>query len=207
MTLYRFCSLTIDSGEELPLARAAPESEADLTLRRETDLDLDPTEPIHEWREASGEVSLTVGRSGASYVLEHPDVAIVEIDSSGDQIRYATLPGARSDYVLSAILNQTLPRVLSLRGHLVLHASAVRVERQMVVLAGSSESGKSTLAKSVAGPGTEVLSDDCVHLALDERGEVVGFPSHPGIDCERDPAGSNPRHTIALAKYLLGKRR
>jgi energy-coupling factor transporter ATP-binding protein EcfA2 len=120
-------------------------------------------------------------------VLEHPDVAIVEINPLGDQIRYLVMPGAPSDYVNSALLNQTLPRVLSLRGSLVLHASAVSLERQMVILAGRSEAGKSTLAKSLAGLGSEILSDDCVLLTIDEMGVVVGIPSYPGIDSEMNP--------------------
>lgn len=92
MIRYRFCNLTIDSGEELPLAKAATGAEPDLALRREADLKLGRIEPIHQWRETSGEVSLVVGRCG------------------------------------------------------------------------------------------------CVLLALDEGGVVVGIPSYPGIDYEKDPA-------------------
>jgi serine kinase of HPr protein (carbohydrate metabolism regulator) len=71
------------------------------------------------------------------------------------------------------------PKLMALRGHFVLHASAVLVDGAIVAFAGKSGAGKTTTARALAGAGARLLSED--KLVLRRMGGGVGAP----MDCER----------------------
>lgn len=60
------------------------------------------------------------------------------------------------------LIDQVLPRILGHQGRLVLHAAAVRVGDQAILLLGTSGSGKSTLAASFHSAGYALLGDDAL---------------------------------------------
>lgn len=60
------------------------------------------------------------------------------------------------------LIDQVLPRILGHQGRLVLHAAAVRVGDQTILLLGKSGSGKSTLAASFDSAGCALLGDDAL---------------------------------------------
>jgi len=125
-------------------------------------------------------------------VLEHPGVAVVEIGSGGGWLRYQPESGAPPEWVLSALLNQTLPRVMAMRGQSVIHASAVVADGRLLVFAGKSGAGKSTLARGLAESGLELVADDCVELLCAtgagtyNESYVCGNPGHPGWDTQEE---------------------
>ena len=61
-----------------------------------------------------------------------------------------------------------LPLVIQLRGHEVLHASAVDLGDGLVVFCGISGAGKSTFAYGLSRRGYAVWADDAVALDIDE---------------------------------------
>jgi hypothetical protein len=69
---------------------------------------------------------------------------------------------------------------MSLRGRLVLHASAVLTPRGAVAFAGETGQGKSTLAASLARRGFSVVADDCL-LLEEERDYSAVVRSYPGL--------------------------
>jgi hypothetical protein len=78
------------------------------------------------------------------------------------------------------LLDQVIPLVLSVRGRLVLHASAVVVPRGAIAFLGETGQGKSTLSGSFVTQGFPLVTDDC--LLLQEAGEhLFGHPSYPGL--------------------------
>lgn len=93
---------------------------------------------------------------------------------------------ARPSLVEDAYFRTVLPLVLQLRGHEVLHASAVSGERGLAVLCGVSGMGKSTFAFRLSQRGYPVWADDAV--ALDIDGGIAAFqvPFRLGLDARED---------------------
>jgi hypothetical protein len=118
----------------------------------------------------SGEIA--VCRSGSALVLALPPGALFEISATGDRIRYRLPEGTPEGTLRHLLLDQAVPRALTLRGFLVLHASAVVTPWGAVGFMGASGTGKSTLAAALAREGWPHLSDDS--LVLEPR---AGEPS------------------------------
>jgi hypothetical protein len=66
-----------------------------------------------------------------------------------------------------------LATVLMLRGHLLLHASAVSVGGEALAVVGRSGMGKSTVATLLCGSGALMVSDDVLRVDLDEGRALV----------------------------------
>lgn len=64
------------------------------------------------------------------------------------------------------LIDQVIPMVLSARGRLIVHGSAVQSPWGGVLLLGASGAGKSTLAVALAGAGWKLLSDDYVRVRV-----------------------------------------
>lgn len=101
-----------------------------------------------------------------------------EINAEGTHIS-ATWTLSVIEEVTALLLGQVLGCVLRLRGILCLHACAVKIGDQAVVIVGHSGIGKSTLAAALASQGYAILSDDIA--VLDERGPrqwrvLPGYP-------------------------------
>lgn len=69
--------------------------------------------------------------------------------------------------------------LLITEGYLMLHASAVEIDGQAVLLAGPSHSGKTTFAASFHNHGYRVLAEDttCIQLEADGQAQVVPGPT------------------------------
>lgn len=80
------------------------------------------------------------------------------------------------------LIAQALPFAAVLQGLEVLHASAVAIDGGAVAFAGSSGSGKTSLALELCRHGGEFLSDDV--LALEPGDDLVAHPGTPvaGVD-------------------------
>lgn len=78
------------------------------------------------------------------------------------------------------LLDQVVPIVMSHRGRVVLHASAVATRAGAVAFVGPAGAGKSTLACSFARADTPVVSDDALVLQQ-QRGAWLAAPSYPGV--------------------------
>jgi hypothetical protein len=83
------------------------------------------------------------------------------------------------------LLGPVLGFVLRLRGVTCLHASAVAVDGQAIVLVGSPGAGKSTIAAAFAQRGFSVIADDVVALAEDGKNFQVQ-PGYPRVNLWSD---------------------
>jgi hypothetical protein len=79
------------------------------------------------------------------------------------------------------ILSEALGIILYQRGLFLLHASAIKIGRQVVIFAGTPGAGKSTTAAAFARCGYTVLADDMVAMSLDSAGKVMVYPAFPQI--------------------------
>lgn len=95
--------------------------------------------------------------------------------SKGSEIFLDPEEGVDEQTLRLYIMGSAMGAILHQRGHLVLHANAIRVGEGVVLFAGISGSGKSTTAAAFHQKGFEVISDDVV--ALDVEGRILGgFP-------------------------------
>ncbi len=186
---YRLHGLRLASDRPLPelagvtLPARAP---VDLVLRTRT-----PESPRRDpvtWL-TRGRSWLRVGRTASGYLLSIAGGNQFHVDDRGARIDGARAAGTPWPEFRHLFLDHVLPRVLSLRGRLSLHATAVLLPRGLAAFLGPAGMGKSTLAASFVADGRPIWCDDC--LTLDElAGRIRAIPSHPGFRLAPDSARS-----------------
>ena len=132
---------------------------------------------------AAGEVEVWAGNdgfeaygytAGGHFWAHFPGTAAFRF--LADDSRVVAIPdaGIWPEVVADVYCRNVLPLVLQLRGHEVLHASAVTTKHGLVVLCGVSGTGKSTFAYGLSMRGYTVWADDAVALEIDDD-EVSAF--------------------------------
>jgi hypothetical protein len=145
--------------------------------------------------------------STASFLLE-PASGRVVVDSETDD---AELREHR-------IVSSAVCTLLSMRGDLVLHASAVAAGGRTVLFCGPTQRGKSTLARALGEAGHRILGEDGIAIELGD-GEPIAFPGARGVrvrsrdgngrahtDLLSDPGSGEPDPCPVTAVVLLGER-
>ncbi len=143
---YRAFGLSIHSEVELP--QLPPGDEAgrpDLALRIGT---VEPS--LHS------EIGYRRGRLFDDFRYE----AI-----AGREVVIEPLPGAAPHNIADGIMSRVLTIIAYQRGLLPLHASAVELGGQVIVVSGPSGAGKSTMAALLAARGGRVIADDMLVFA------------------------------------------
>lgn len=135
---------------------------------------------FREWVGCDGAVWMQFYRTDAGYLLRFPDLADFEISGDEFAVTCHPTPAATDETSRHLFLNQVLPLVLSKRGKLVFHASAVEVAGVAAAFVADSGKGKSTLAASFATSGFRFLCDDGLVLEYEGDG-FQAMPSHPSI--------------------------
>lgn len=137
-------------------------------------LALDPDGPALDERDGP----YLYERSPGGYLLSRDGVPLLQVEDDGSTIRSADRePAARRDWPM--ILQAIAPKLMALRGHFVLHASAVLLGRSIIAFSGRSGAGKTTTARAVAKAGAQLVGEDKLVLRrVEDRIEGV-------IDCER----------------------
>lgn len=116
------------------------------------------------------------------YRLSFGDCAEFFVDACAQRIDCVPDPGVPMGTIRHLFLDHVLPRALSLRGSIVLHASAVSLDRRAVAFLGPAGEGKSTLATNFAAAAAwRLLADDSLCIRVRSSGEVDGVPSYPGM--------------------------
>jgi hypothetical protein len=212
---YQFSSCTVAS--EMPLTELIPDSS--IERKRPNPIAIErigsPIDPrkvdwFREWNLPNGAPWLAVGRiDGGSYFLRVIHRADFLVDADASRIRIFARPGISDVTLRHLLLDQVLPLLLSHRGELVLHASAVRLPRGAVVMLAAAGSGKSTLAAALGRRGARVLGDDAVALATNAKA-VVARAAYPGLRLWPDTMTAlfkNSRRTSPSVAQYSRKRR
>lgn len=90
----------------------------------------------------------------------------------------------------------------------MLHASAVMVERGLILFLGDSGAGKSTLAGNFHQAGNPALSDDCIWIK-ESNEQLVAIPSYGGLRLWEDSLEvlfGEEQNTYAMAHYSAKQR-
>ncbi len=181
MTGYSAFGLVVCSNVPLPGLPEVTGKPADcvLALRRGPISDR-PTGRGHTLRLPNGTISLTIGRGRSGYFVRFPGLAVYLVSRDGYEVSCAIRPGTQPQTVAQLFLTQVLPLALSLRGRLVLHASAVATPHGAVAFLGAAGQGKSTLSASFVQRAFPLITDDGL-LLVEDGVTLAGVPSYPEI--------------------------
>jgi len=128
----------------------------------------------------ANEISSAVLLGTDLHCLVFPEVASFEIRNGFSEIIGHPEPATSLNSIHHLLLDQVLPRVLAARGELMLHGSCVAHPRGVIIFAGPTGAGKSTLAAHFSQNGFPLLSDDGLQLKQ-EAGKVTVIPTYPGL--------------------------
>jgi hypothetical protein len=110
------------------------------------------------------------------FELTYSDGTEFVIDASGERLWGRCQPPHSIDYLATYLRGPVMGFILRRRGVIALHASAISLFGQAIVLCGETQSGKSTTAAALALRGAPVLCDDVTPLRL----VGGGFCTEPG---------------------------
>ena len=166
--LYTAYGLAIRSEIALPLAPAAAESDAQVSIRRGAVPEkLGASRDRHRaWQAAPGMFLLTVDGVGRYLVREGREIIVEPACDGGEG-------------VITFLLGSVLAACLKQRGILTLHASAIATADGAVLFAGHSGRGKSTLLAALLARGHTMLCDDVTGIVPDGRNSLLALPAYP----------------------------
>ncbi len=136
------------------------------------------------WMTPSGSEWLTFADSGDGVLLTFAEHSQFWVSSDATVVTAHPSSGTPPATTRHLLLNQVLPLVLSRRGRLVLHASAISWNGVVSAFIGRSGAGKSTMAAACAAAGATVVTDDCLVLrrAADGAGaRWLAVPCDAGV--------------------------
>jgi hypothetical protein len=145
--------------------------------------------------------------SPSAYLQRIPSVANYYA-VNGNEITVETNPDADAQSVRLFLLSSAMAAILHQRNMIPIHASAVYYEDGIVLFAGNSGIGKSTIVTSLQLKGYTIFSDDvCVLRGVGDGVEVL--PSYPMSKLWEDsfekmglePASAENKLRPLLAKY------
>lgn len=205
MNVYSAYGLTIRSAfdlPELPAVDGEPES-VDAVFRR------DDVDPVPESVEGQGGRRIQAEPGTCRFSYEGIGSFVVE---AGERVRFDpdTPDVAERKVVRRLFENEMIGVLLHQRGHLVLHASAVRVDGEAVVFLGPRGAGKSTTAAAFQVTGHTMLEDDVVGIRFDDGTPTV-VPGVPQLRLLPDAAEAlgvegDPQPTSGDSRQKLHRR-
>lgn len=168
--------LVIDSGVPLPDCRPSTAISADVTYRfgaeREVPHSPGPGRILARMPRSHGDgVFFTLSEeAGAGWLFRFHGVCDVAISPDADAAVFHMDPGADPRFASVLGSGLIIATILTLRGHLVLHASAVEHEGAAVAIVGRSGMGKSTLSTLLCRNGARLMTDDVLRVDTSPEG-------------------------------------
>lgn len=140
------------------------------------------------------------------YELRVAGVGVFAVDADGGRIIVVEQDGdAALELVAEVIVGPALILAMALLGTFCLHASAVEVDGEAVLLVGESGAGKSTLGDQLARAGVgRRIADDVLPLTIEE-GRAFCYPHYPQLklSAEEQIASTVPERIPVLGIYNL----
>ena len=177
---YRAHGLAVASEVELPLPPDPCPEPGDLTLQRGPDREVPHEDPggcaLARFERPDGSVFYSLGREGPRTVLRYPGLCEFVGDARFADLTVHLQPGADPGLLPVLAAGAVLAVHLKLRGELVLHASAVRLDGRSIAIVGASGMGKSTLAALLCTNGADLVTDDVLRVDIGNGAAPRGYP-------------------------------
>jgi hypothetical protein len=167
---------------EIPEARARADAEAALQVSASAS----STPPIGEFH---------YERSGDRYVFSRLGQPLFFIDRGGQYLARSPAMDLGTEQTRQ-LLSSVAPKLLSLRGEIVLHASAVAIDDRIVVFSGASGAGKTTTARAMVQSGAQPVCEDKLVVRLGEAGANGFVDTEPTVAAWVD---------MAVAELAMGR--
>lgn len=165
--VYVQCGLRMRSEIEIALPKS-PVGGFDVDVTWGTDIedsaDLPPGEVIASYGEGEG-AWYTVTQTETGYLVRFRSCGEFVISEDLNRIEVRRDPDGRHELLPILLAGTVSAIVLTLRGHTVLHASAVLLNGRSMAFVGQSGRGKSTVAALMCVAGARLVTDDL--LAVD----------------------------------------
>ena len=197
MPTYSLYGLSIRSDYPLPApaTNAAPDLTITAGAPRTVPNEAPPGQQIAGFR-LTAEFGSAHVETDNGYLLRYFQHCEFELSRDLRQMIAHEDPAAAPGYMELILAGGAMSVLLNLKGHTVLHASAVAHEGRTWVIAGDSGGGKSSLATTLCLAGAKAITDDV--LALSETGDRVL--------CLRGTSGIRVRpHSGRLIEALAGQ--
>lgn len=173
--IYRAFGLTIGSGIDIPeLLRVKGEPEVVIEAGSVPESLENPEAVGVRFQAKPGQFLLKVDRI-AKYLV-----------SAGCKIMVEAFPEAQERDIRLFLLGSVFGALIHQRGLFPLHASAIKVNSQCVVICGASGTGKSTTAKAFIKRGYHLHSDDICVVSAGKDGTPVAYPGYPRLKLWED---------------------
>lgn len=204
---YRFAGVTVASEITLPLPVVDPDSSVPVVAIRRARSETRVAENWARAREVlpleadAGPGAMTVRLIDGDYLLRVAGVVDLVYRPENHQLVVEAPPGQGSNTIEHVLLDQALPRLLALQGHLMLHASAVAVEGRAYCFVGPSGAGKSTVAALLFASGLPVLADDAIRLRMQDGVPWVDA-AYPSLRLWDDSAQLLPEELLGAGSLM-----
>ena len=153
-----------DVALEEPLVESRP---ADVEIRRGESRFISGEVPAGEAvirLSTHDRVWYAASHTGDGYILRFPSICDFAISEDLSSITWHPHEGIDESLIEVILKGTLLSFVLNLRGHFVLHASAVSIDNTAVAFAGLSGMGKSTTAALLCAGGAHLITDDALRV-------------------------------------------
>lgn len=120
-------------------------------------------------------------RSARGYLHSFRGRPVLEVDARGERLwTVDRLP--ESQISPESLLHAIAPKLLALRGQVVLHASAVAIGERVLAFAGPSGAGKTTTARAAVHAGATAVSEDLLVVRVGAGTAHALMAAERGID-------------------------
>lgn len=169
MTVHLLHGLHVRSEVDLHLP-PGPDAQPDVTLvlgpDREVSEDAPPGEVFAHLAESPTRPLYTFVQRSEGITLRFHRLCDFEIDPTLSRVTCHRAPGTDADFVSVLAGGMLATVLLVLRGHPVLHGSAVATDGRALAFVGASGMGKSTLATLLCDAGGGLVTDDVLRIDL-----------------------------------------
>ena len=163
---------------------------------------------FHDWRLPNGQISISVGKENENYWLRFPHLVDFKLHQKSNHLTSYRHTGVPDNTVSHLLIDQTIPRLLSHQGQIIVHASCVQVGSSAVAFVGESGWGKSTIAAYLYSQGYPLMTDDCLLLQRTVD-EITCIPNYQSLRLFDDSLSLLPEYeenASAVCHYAAKKR-